>query len=860
MTIQDLRPNSQDTSAFYLGNIYGVLADPNATRTSIPSPVAKPPLFSPPRSAVLVNLLWFLSLVISLSCALLATSLHQWARRYIRLTQPARCSPEKRARLRAFFADGVDNLQIPWAVEGLPTLLHLSLFLFFGGLVVFLFNVDQEVFIGVVTWIGIFSMMYGSITLLPLIRQDSPYFTPLSKPAWIMYARIQYVTFRVLTSTFWKGYGDLKDRYRGWVLRGLEKTAEETAEKLSSMTDLHILGWTVSALGDDDSLETFIEAIPGFFNSKLVKDLRDRIPNDLLKSLSGALDGFLDRTLSSNLVIDSVKLRRLGIFLNAMDLIRKDRVLSVLRKIKFKHWNLGQVLITVEMGHTLAHWCKAKDKTTAQCALSIVTGILVDVQRRDDRWVKLAANVFGLRERTLLDNIAHSGESALLAILIQVIRQYLSGGDVNEDVLDRLSELRIRDTPASQQHEFCVLWNKTVQESRKGKRYFKFIHILHSTRYLYATLHQGTDVAWTPTNDMELKPWVYPICHLASHRPGSDAHVSVFKSRALCLPTEPGDLPDAPSHRSDLGGGVVSRQVEEASIGAGRPSPSDLTTRGEIGGTSQVSVATPSALPSHTSPLPSDASPQGAVVAALQDIPPATTLSYSLEGTMQQDMVALCAERDIYQICYTSPTPTLTEVPMPISALPVLNQSRPASTSDSLLLTPSVVGSIPAFPSPSCVITLPHVESLTILSSPAFIHPSDNTAQPRLRPRGLVNTERMCFANAVLQLLVHSPPFWNLFRELGDLKGRRGAGGPKNDGITTPLLDATVRFLEEFLLKEKELPQTQRAATEKLREDEEEHNSVDSFEPTYVHDVMKKKRQLKNLLVRSRDQTAPFCC
>ena len=164
MTIQDLRPNSQDTSAFYLGNIYGVLADPNATRTSIPSPVAKPPLFSPPRSAVLVNLLWFLSLVISLSCALLATSLHQWARRYIRLTQPARCSPEKRARLRAFFADGVDNLQIPWAVEGLPTLLHLSLFLFFGGLVVFLFNVDQEVFIGVVTWIGIFSTMYGSIT------------------------------------------------------------------------------------------------------------------------------------------------------------------------------------------------------------------------------------------------------------------------------------------------------------------------------------------------------------------------------------------------------------------------------------------------------------------------------------------------------------------------------------------------------------------------------------------------------------------------------------------------------------------------------------------------------------------------
>jgi hypothetical protein len=37
---------------------------------------------------------------------------------------------------------------------GLLTLLHLSLFLF-AGLVVFLFNVDQEVFTGVVQWIGL---------------------------------------------------------------------------------------------------------------------------------------------------------------------------------------------------------------------------------------------------------------------------------------------------------------------------------------------------------------------------------------------------------------------------------------------------------------------------------------------------------------------------------------------------------------------------------------------------------------------------------------------------------------------------------------------------------------------------------
>lgn len=35
----------------------------------------------------------------SLSCALLATSLHRWTCRYLRIVQPVRCNPEKRARM-----------------------------------------------------------------------------------------------------------------------------------------------------------------------------------------------------------------------------------------------------------------------------------------------------------------------------------------------------------------------------------------------------------------------------------------------------------------------------------------------------------------------------------------------------------------------------------------------------------------------------------------------------------------------------------------------------------------------------------------------------------------------------------------
>lgn len=108
----------------------------------------------------------------------------------------------------------------------------------------------------------------------------------------------------------------------------------------------------------------------------------------------------------------------------------------------------------------------------------------------------------------------------------------------------------------------------------------------------------------------------------------------------------------------------------------------------------------------------------------------------------------------------------------------------------------------------------------------------------------------------MLQVLVYSPPFRNLFREVGDLKGQHGAGGLENGGGATPLVDATIRFFEEFVFKDGPPPTQQpppQAAGGKLREDEEakkEHNVVDSFEPTYVYDAMKEKGQLKILLVR----------
>ncbi|KAH9971404.1 hypothetical protein BGW80DRAFT_457203 [Lactifluus volemus] len=274
VSVQDLKPNSQDTSAFYLANIYQLLADLNVSRESILATPAQPPPFSPPTSAVLVNSLWFLSLVISLTCALLTTLLQQWARRYVRITQPPRSGLQKRAPIRAFFHNGVEKFHLPWSVEALPALLHLSLFLFFSGLVIYLFNINHTVFTVVVWWVAVAGTLYACITLMPIFWHDSPYYAPLSSSVWFFYSCIQYaisqgVPFFGSRHRF-IDYMD-PNEYRKRCSEGMSKTFQEVGSTLSPGIITQILTWAIHALDEDNDLEQFLEAIPGFYRSKMLE-------------------------------------------------------------------------------------------------------------------------------------------------------------------------------------------------------------------------------------------------------------------------------------------------------------------------------------------------------------------------------------------------------------------------------------------------------------------------------------------------------------------------------------------------------------------------------------------------------------
>ena len=700
--------------------------------------------------------------------------------------------------MRAFFVEGMDKMHIPWAIEGLPTLLHLSVFYFLAGLLIFLFNIDHAVFNSMIWWIVPSSIVYGLVTVMPILRHNSPYCGPLSPAIWFLYTGINCVLSEALFKLYRNGTSEslgrfrtLKIRYHGWMLGGIRKAAEETISEQSSEIDIHIFDWTIGVLKDDDNLEKFFEAIPGFFSSKLVGHLESDFPDDVLTRFWRELNGFMVRTLSSSSVIESIKTRRVIICRDIISMIPcpYSSLYDALSDL------VDQAPVSIERLQAMARWRTHKDDYVSNCARITVARNLASMRKRDDDWITFASGLYDIAVHDLRDKIVYAGDNVLLASLIDICRRNIHPDELW--LLTPLTQIDICRTIPGLQHDFCMLWNETVQEARNRGPRCIYVHILRLIRHLYIALHQGTDASAAPTasnlDSILLDPSSYPLCDISSHRPDSTAHLPAPL-------TQHGHARDASPLHSTSGGITVSRQVKEASIIPGPPSLSHPTAPSKIGDSSQVyAVTSPSS-------LFTDASPPCAVATALQNIPPAATLA--------------------------------------------------ASPSNPLLPLSSLVGfSIPALP------LLPNAESLALLSGTIPFRSAGNTTLPYLRTRGLVNTGSMSFANTVLQLLVHSPPFWNLFWELGNMKGQHGAGNMKTGGGATPLVDATLRFFEEFVFKEKELLPTQQslqhAAGGRLREDDEIKKEHSAVEPTYVYDAMKEKRQLKHVLVRSRAPWRP---
>ena len=488
-------------------------------------------LFLPPstghRVSGFVISCWFLSLLLSISCALVALSLRRWAQPCTWVASP-RYSLLEQARLRTLLADRNERLNFAFLVGTLHGLVHISFSVFLFGLFPFLWH-GLLPFSLAILWIVLSIFVYAYFTALPLSRTAHPFRSPLINFVMLAIsgfyhgiARLFYlVNLLIRDSEATQGIVyPPSNRSLNWYL-DFAKFAEERVQELASCLDDEVLRRTFDMLRSDDDLEQFFEAIPGFLASEIVENPRRSLDILFQQRLAEALVGFCNRTMSSNRVSESVKGRRLIVCIRVIEVA--DLSIAVPWTLHLFSGDLSGVSGLVEMGHSLGI---RRNGNAAPLAQVIIARIISINYERDERWSTLAMKELDISEDTLRRYLAH-GDSISLTNLIHITRQFFDGLRQHDlaftrmllSILPSVSKFNISNTLPELQHEFCALWNEIVEQARiSGAGDNPFMDILVKIQGLYVALHE-TDAARTASAaGMDDLLASYPPCIMPDHR------------------------------------------------------------------------------------------------------------------------------------------------------------------------------------------------------------------------------------------------------------------------------------------------------------------------------------------------------
>jgi len=428
---------------------------------------------------------------------------------------------------------------------------------------------------------------------MPIFRHDSPYYAPLSSSAWYLYSGTLFVVYRALrwivlqdcfSVAIWRRLEGLKS-YSGLFSQGITKAAEETARKLSSEIDWRVLIWTLESLDEEHELERFFSGLPGFWNSRVVNSRPVASIRQDSESLSDALIGFVHRTISSDLISETVRERRIALCRKALTVASLPINKRTFQRAVRGDWN--GLLGSVRFGLFLSG-VDHNDPRTTYYSRSMISIIIANARLRDDQWVDLAAGHLAVSKSTLQNYTVH-GDSALLANLIYIIRVTIRAySDISQldvtgwKIFETAARLDVEATLPELQHDFCDLWNKVVllvtsAEDERVQTISRFILI--NSRRIYIALHQGTDSAPTTfsmsTDDFDLilyTPSSYPLCNISGHRHRSDLTPHVHEPEvAADTPVAPSDVPHVAAAVMTAVGPSTAFGVDVASLARQNP-------------------------------------------------------------------------------------------------------------------------------------------------------------------------------------------------------------------------------------------------------------------------------------------------
>ncbi|KAG8691148.1 hypothetical protein FRC09_011716, partial [Ceratobasidium sp. 395] len=203
----------------------GIAPNHNGTPPSVP-------VFTPPTAARWINGIWFTSLGLSLSAALVAMLSKEWLNAFLS-SRPRQA--HSHALLRQSRLEGLERWWVLHITALLPSILHISLLLFGVGQVIYLWTLDTIVATFFATILGLTSLFYLLTAVLGVMYEFCPFVTQIS--------------------------GYVRRATISWFCRN--RTDRDAKSTYPSLKDLQALLWLVNNARDPVIVECAHQALAG---------------------------------------------------------------------------------------------------------------------------------------------------------------------------------------------------------------------------------------------------------------------------------------------------------------------------------------------------------------------------------------------------------------------------------------------------------------------------------------------------------------------------------------------------------------------------------------------------------------------
>lgn len=138
--------------------------------------------FEPTAAARWINSLWFLSLTLSLTSAVLGILAKQWIREYLKWNGSSSV-PRENVLLRQIRTQAWEDWHATAIISSIPALLEIAIVLFVSGMAIFVWTLDLVVAKVVTASVGLFLLLITTLTFLPAAFIRCPYKSPT---AWVI--------------------------------------------------------------------------------------------------------------------------------------------------------------------------------------------------------------------------------------------------------------------------------------------------------------------------------------------------------------------------------------------------------------------------------------------------------------------------------------------------------------------------------------------------------------------------------------------------------------------------------------------------------------------------------------------------